>query len=137
MDPLDLPGTLEALAPLRTYATEAARGAGLDKKATYHLCLAIDEIATQFLNRKGQQVRSNVRLAVDQNGVGCAIVREGFNHLPNHGVVQSRRKLPVGVRAGATFAKIHIAFSFQRSIAHEPCNVFSTLDDVAAALKHN
>src|ERR1700694_1234763 len=44
-----LAGTLDALAPLRDYVTAAATQAGLDRKATYNLCLAVDEIATNIV----------------------------------------------------------------------------------------
>lgn len=49
LEPLTLPGTLEALGPLRDYATKAAQAAGLDKKASYHLTLAVDEVATNVV----------------------------------------------------------------------------------------
>lgn len=49
LDPLNLPGTLDALAPLRAYAAKAAEEAGLDKKASYNLCLAVDEVATNVV----------------------------------------------------------------------------------------
>jgi anti-sigma regulatory factor (Ser/Thr protein kinase) len=43
------PGTLDSLAPVRSYVAEAARAAGLDKERTYNLCLAVDEIATNIV----------------------------------------------------------------------------------------
>lgn len=43
------PGTLDSLAPVRAYVTEAARAAGLDSSKTYNLCLAVDEIATNIV----------------------------------------------------------------------------------------
>ena len=39
------PGTLDALAPIREFVGRAAAAAGLDKSASYKLCLAVDEIA--------------------------------------------------------------------------------------------
>ena len=42
-------GTLDSLGPIRDYVTAAAKTAGLDKKRTYDLCLAVDEIATNII----------------------------------------------------------------------------------------
>lgn len=42
-------GTLNSLGLIREYVTSAARTAGLDKKATYKLSLAVDEIATNII----------------------------------------------------------------------------------------
>ena len=39
----------ESLEPMRDLVTEACEKAGLDKKRTYGLCLAIDEIATNII----------------------------------------------------------------------------------------
>lgn len=43
------PGTLDSLALVRAYVSEAARAAGLDSGRTYNLCLAVDEIATNIV----------------------------------------------------------------------------------------
>jgi anti-sigma regulatory factor (Ser/Thr protein kinase) len=43
------PATLDSLAPLRAYVTEAGRAAGLDSVKIYNLCLAVDEIATNIV----------------------------------------------------------------------------------------
>ncbi len=43
------PGNLDSLGPIREYVKSAAATAGLDKKATYDLCLAVDEIATNIV----------------------------------------------------------------------------------------
>lgn len=49
LDRLELPGTLDALSPIRAHAAKAAEEAGLDKKASYNLCLAADEVATNVV----------------------------------------------------------------------------------------
>jgi phosphoserine phosphatase RsbU/P len=49
MDAITLPGTLDALSPIRDYVKEAAASAGLDHTATYNLLLAVDEIATNVV----------------------------------------------------------------------------------------
>jgi serine/threonine-protein kinase RsbW len=45
MDPLIVPGALESLEAIREYIATAASMAGLDKRASYRLTLAVDEIA--------------------------------------------------------------------------------------------
>lgn len=49
MEHQTFPGTLDALEPIRKYVAAAAEAAGLDKKAVYKLCLAVDEIATNIV----------------------------------------------------------------------------------------
>lgn len=49
MDPLKVDGTLEAVELVADYVETAAQHAGLDQRTTYHLCLAIDEIATNIV----------------------------------------------------------------------------------------
>ncbi len=43
------PGTLDSLASIRDFVGEAAAAAGLDRKASYRLCLAVDEVATNVV----------------------------------------------------------------------------------------
>ena len=43
------PGTLDSLAPIRDFVAQAAGAAGLDRGASYNLCLAVDEIATNIV----------------------------------------------------------------------------------------
>lgn len=49
MEPLKLPGILDSLSEIRQYVKSAAKEAGLEKKASYNLCLAVDEIATNII----------------------------------------------------------------------------------------
>jgi anti-sigma regulatory factor (Ser/Thr protein kinase) len=48
-EPITVPGTLDSLARIRAFVKTAADAAGLDKKATYRLQLAVDEIATNIV----------------------------------------------------------------------------------------
>lgn len=43
------PGTIDSLEPIRNYVAKAARAVRLDRHATYNLCLAVDEIATNVV----------------------------------------------------------------------------------------
>ena len=49
MQPLQVPGNLDSLSAIGKCVNEAALQAGLDKKATYRLRLAVDEIATNIV----------------------------------------------------------------------------------------
>jgi serine/threonine-protein kinase RsbW len=55
MEPLTVPGTLASLALIREYVRAAAAQAGLDKKRSYRLGLAVDEIATNIVNHGYQE----------------------------------------------------------------------------------
>ncbi|MGK7916148.1 MAG: ATP-binding protein [Prochloraceae cyanobacterium] len=49
MQPLTVLGTLDSLGAIANYVITAAKEAGLDKKSTYKLRLAVDEIATNII----------------------------------------------------------------------------------------
>ena len=49
MERLSVPGTLDSLKAIAQYVLAAAAAAGLDKKASYKLRLAVDEIATNII----------------------------------------------------------------------------------------
>jgi anti-sigma regulatory factor (Ser/Thr protein kinase) len=49
MEPLTVSGTLDSLGAIAQYVITAATAAGLDKKSTYRLRLAVDEIATNII----------------------------------------------------------------------------------------
>ena len=49
MQPLTVSGTLDSLGAIANYVITAAKEAGLDKKSTYKLRLAVDEIATNII----------------------------------------------------------------------------------------
>jgi anti-sigma regulatory factor (Ser/Thr protein kinase) len=49
MEPLTVAGTLDSLGAIAQYVLAAAAAAGLDKKASYKLRLAVDEIATNII----------------------------------------------------------------------------------------
>jgi anti-sigma regulatory factor (Ser/Thr protein kinase) len=49
MEDQTFPGTEDSLEPIRKYVTKVAQAAGLDRRASYNLCLAVDEIATNVV----------------------------------------------------------------------------------------
>ena len=55
MDPISVPGTLDALSPIRNYVKAVAEEAGLERAAVYNLILAVDEIATNVVEHGYQE----------------------------------------------------------------------------------
>lgn len=49
MESLSVPGTLDSLDEIASFIKKATEAAGLNKKATYQLRLAVDEIATNII----------------------------------------------------------------------------------------
>lgn len=49
MENLSVSGTLDSLKAIADYVVEAAKSAGLDKKSSYKLRLAVDEIASNII----------------------------------------------------------------------------------------
>ncbi|MBV9120959.1 MAG: ATP-binding protein, partial [Chloroflexi bacterium] len=49
MEPLTVPGVLDSLSPVGSYVMQAAGEAGLSKKASYGLRLAVDEVLTNII----------------------------------------------------------------------------------------
>jgi serine/threonine-protein kinase RsbW len=49
MTPATVPATLDSLGAIAEYVLAAAASAGLDKRASYHLRLAVDEIVTNII----------------------------------------------------------------------------------------
>jgi anti-sigma regulatory factor (Ser/Thr protein kinase) len=49
METLTVPGNLDSLEPIRDFIKKAAGEANLEKKSTYRLILAVDEIATNII----------------------------------------------------------------------------------------
>jgi anti-sigma regulatory factor (Ser/Thr protein kinase) len=49
MKPLTVPGKLDSLSAIGQYVNTAALAAGLDKKVSYRLRLAVDEVATNSI----------------------------------------------------------------------------------------
>ena len=62
MKELTVPGVLSSLKDVRNYVAEAADQAGLDKKASYRLLLAIDELATNSIVHGYEEANLNGNL---------------------------------------------------------------------------
>lgn len=55
MQSLRMAANLDALAPIRAFVEEAATQAGLDRRRSYRLMLAVDEIATNVITHGYQE----------------------------------------------------------------------------------
>jgi anti-sigma regulatory factor (Ser/Thr protein kinase) len=78
MQPYTVPGTLDSLKPIADYVLAAAKEAGLDKKASYNLRLAVDEIATNIIMYGYEQagIEGTVDLQADLDDRALTIVVE-------------------------------------------------------------
>lgn len=65
MDTLTVPGTLGSLKTIAQYVMQASKAANLNKKATYKLRLATDEIATNIITHGYQEVGLNGTLILE------------------------------------------------------------------------
>ncbi len=81
MQPLTLPGTLDSLEPIGKYVLAAAAEAGLDKKRSYALRLAVDEIATNSIvhgyEQAGLEGTLSVRADVDEQALTITLEDSG------------------------------------------------------------
>ena len=73
MEALILPGKLDCLGEIRQYVKSAATEAGLEKKVSYKLCLAVDEIATNIIthgyNENGLEGNISVEAKIDEKSL--------------------------------------------------------------------
>ena len=93
MEPKSFSGTLDSLGSIRHYVTSAAQSARLDKKATYGLCLAVDEIATNIIvhgyDEAGRSGVLDLRAEITSGNLIVTIEDDGIpfdprqSHLPD------------------------------------------------------
>ncbi|MFN8474505.1 MAG: SpoIIE family protein phosphatase [Anaerolineae bacterium] len=73
MEPLIVDGKLDALGPIRQYVMAAAAKAGLNKRRSYDLALAVDEVATNIVTHgyaeAGLSGQITVRGDIDQHAL--------------------------------------------------------------------
>lgn len=86
MEPLIVSGTLDSLGAIAQYVIAAAGAAGLDKKTSYNLRLAVDEIATNIITYGYEEAaRSGVlalRAHLDQQSLTISIEDTGAPYDP-------------------------------------------------------
>lgn len=95
MEPLTVPGTLDSLSMIGKYVLSAAATAGLDKKASYRLRLAVDEIATNIIIHGYEEVNLQgilqIQANLDETALAIVIEDNGAVYIP--GQVSKRNDL--------------------------------------------
>jgi anti-sigma regulatory factor (Ser/Thr protein kinase) len=81
-----VPATLDSLGPIADYVMAAAAAAGLDRRASYRLRLAVDEIATNIIvhgyANAGRQGVLGLRADIDDRALTIAIDDTGVTYDP-------------------------------------------------------
>ncbi|MDE5072339.1 MAG: ATP-binding protein, partial [Trichodesmium sp. St5_bin8] len=87
MEALKVQGKLDNLGKIRQYVKSAAKEAGLEKKASYNLCLAVDEIATNIIthgyNDNGLEGNIYVETKIDEQSLTIYIEDTAIPFDPN------------------------------------------------------
>jgi anti-sigma regulatory factor (Ser/Thr protein kinase) len=86
MEPLTVPGTLDSLGMVADYVRMATTAAGLDKKASYRLRLAVDEIATNIVTHgyaeAGREGNLALQAVIDRKALTISIEDTGVAYEP-------------------------------------------------------
>jgi serine/threonine-protein kinase RsbW len=86
MKPSTVPATLDSLGTIADYVMAAAASAGLDRRASYRLRLAVDEIATNIIvhgyANAGHQGVLELRADIDDRTLTIAIDDTGVTYDP-------------------------------------------------------
>lgn len=90
LEPMTVPGRPEAVSQLMDYVAWAAAASGLDEPATYRLCLAVDEIATNIVNYAYDRghITGDLTISADDTPDGLVI------HLHDTGTPFDPREAP-------------------------------------------
>ncbi len=91
------PGTLDSLAAIRDFVAEAATAAGLDRKATYRLCLAVDEVATNVVlhgyDEAGRTGPLDVAVEIDAQAITVRLEDDAAPFDPSEHATPSKEDL--------------------------------------------
>ena len=102
MQPLTVPGNLPSLGEIRKYVTAAANAAGLDKRATYRLNLAIDEIATNIITHgyeeAGLEGVLDLHAVIDEKTLAISLEDTGAIYNPYGSEIDLDLELPLEKR---------------------------------------
>lgn len=104
MESLTVPGNLDSLSAIAQYVMSAADAAGLDKKASYKLRLAVDEVATNIIihGYEENNVHGDVHLMADLDDLSLTISIEdtalAFDPFPKLSLEEEKINLPMEQR---------------------------------------
>ncbi|MDJ0506236.1 MAG: ATP-binding protein [Nostocales cyanobacterium LE14-WE12] len=97
METLTVSGTLDSLEAIATYIKTAAESAALDKKATYKLRLAVDEIATNIIihgyEEAGLQGQLKISATLGESTLTICIEDTGARYDPHDKVTVAAQEL--------------------------------------------
>ena len=97
MEPLTVPRTLDSLKAIAQYVMAAAAAASLDKKASYKLRLAVDEIATNIISYPYEESNCegvvDLRVEIDEQSLILCIEDTGVAFNPLEKLPQEERNL--------------------------------------------
>ena len=104
MDPVTVPATLDSLGAIADYVMAAAASAGLDRRASYNLRLAVDEIVTNIIVHgyadAGLQGTLELRANIDDSTLTVSIEDSGVAYDPRQAPVPVTslplEELPIG-----------------------------------------
>lgn len=99
MEPLQVIGTLDRLQELRDYVQQAAVAAGLDRKATYRLCLGVDELATNAMTHgrptPSHEIRLKLHALLDEHCLRITLEDTGTPYDPRQTPAPTNLHLPL------------------------------------------
>lgn len=105
MEKITVPGILDSLSDISKYVLSAASAAGLDKKASYRLRLAVDEIATNVIiyGYEDAKIQGNLDLQAKIDDSSLTILMEdnsaGFDPTTKFMLEEESINLPMQQRA--------------------------------------
>jgi anti-sigma regulatory factor (Ser/Thr protein kinase) len=105
MEKITVPGILDSLSDISKYVVAAASTAGLDKKASYRLRLAVDEIATNVIiyGYEDAKIQGNLDLQAKIDDSSLTILMEdnsaGFDPTTKFMLEEESINLPMQQRA--------------------------------------
>ena len=105
MKSLTVLGTLKSLGMIAEYVKEIAIVAGLDRKASYNLRLAVEEIATNIIvygyQEKGSEGVLDLEVSINEQTLSLSIedTSEGFDPFQKLNVEEEQVLLPIEQRS--------------------------------------
>ncbi|MBD2179764.1 ATP-binding protein [Planktothrix sp. FACHB-1355] len=104
MESLTVPGNLDSLSAIAQYVMAAADAAGLDKKASYKLRLAVDEVTTNIIihGYEENHLQGDVYMMADLDDSSLTITVEdtatAFDPFPKLSLEEEKIGLPMEQR---------------------------------------
>lgn len=134
METLTVVGTLDSLGVIAKHVQAAAAAAGLDKKATYNLRLAVDEIATNIITHgyeeAGLQGEIDIYINLEESTLTVCLQDTGIRYDPYETETVGGEELnkPLAERRlgglGVYLAIQGVDKYFYERVGDKNCNIF-------------